>query len=168
MPASEIADILHKLSPDTAKEIFSHIGKDKAQKVKRLSRFADNVAGGLMTVSFHQETADTTISQLLKNLVALHRTPEAIIVASNTGQLEGLVPIKNIVGLDSSLPLNEVMKEPQFVFENANFEEIFRRFTEYNLRILPVVGENMIMRGIIYIDDVLAQIQEEEEKEDAV
>lgn len=168
MPISEIADILHRLSGETVRNIFRLLGQEKSQKVKKLLIYPEDVAGGLMTVKVFKETADKTVAEILEKLSQKKQKPEGIIIVDTNDQVKGIVNAKNFLNASSDSPLKNIMKPAHVVHEDASFSEILKIFAEYNLRILPVVDEHEKLSGVIAIDEVLARIQQEEEKDDTL
>lgn len=165
MHVSEIADILHKMNPFTVKNIMKSLGTEKAHKVKTLSVFADDVAGGLMSLSTHQLKEEETVEKVVAHLKAHKSIPEVNIVVDKDKKLKGVVLTKALMNKDSKAKMKEIMKEPRFVREDTSFTEIMRLFSEYNLRLLPVVDRDMKVVGAIPVDAIIAQIQEAEEEE---
>lgn len=168
MPISEIADILHRLSGETVRNIFRLLGQEKSQKVKKLLIYPEDVAGGLMTVKVFKETADKTVTEVLEKLSQKKQKPEGIIIVDTNDQVKGIVNAKNFLNTSSDTPLKNIMKPAHVVHEDAEFTEILKLFAEYNLRILPVVDEHEKLSGVIAIDEILARIQQEEEKDDTL
>ena len=136
MPISEIADILENLNQGTIKEIFSHIGKEKTQLLHKLSEFTDDVAGGMMDETYFKENPDTTIGETLAHLIKQKEKPESIIIVDEENKLQGLLDLKNLINANPTIPLKEIMDQPQAVSENAGFTEVLEYFAEYNLRLL--------------------------------
>lgn len=165
MPVSEIADIIDELNSETIKEIFTYLGKDKAKKLRKLSQFADDVAGGLMTISFIKSTADTSVGELYAKFIPMRQKPEGVIITTYDDTLVGIVETRNLINVDPTLSLKSVMKEPYAVHQDTIFPDILKLFAEYNLRILPVIDNTDKVIGIITIDAILAEIQEEGEQD---
>lgn len=168
MHVSEIVDVLDQVNPFTSHQILKTLSKEKASQVKKLSIFADDVAGGMMDTHFYKETGDKTLAETLKNVFLTEKKPEGIIVVDAEEKIIGVFPTENLLYLPKDRFLRDVVTQKHFVFEDSSFPRILRYFAEYNLRILPVVSEDKTVIGIISIDNILARIEEEEEREDAV
>jgi magnesium transporter len=168
MHSSVLADVIDKLNPFTSDKIFETLESEKAKKVKKLLIFEDDEAGGLMDFSFFREKGSKTIGETLEILAINEIRPEVIIVIDADDKILGTVPTKTLINRDKETKLQEFIKDTNFVYEDAPFSQILRLFAEYNLRLLPVVDAKQKVIGAITIDHLLAHIQEEEEKEDAV
>ncbi len=121
-----------------------------------------------MTVSYHSESEDTMIDALIAHLREKKRNPEAVLIVGEEGTLGGIVPMKNILNHEGNVQLKDIMIKPIFVYEDAEFSEIFDLFAEYNLRLVPVVDKVGKVIGVIPIDTILTQVKEKEEKESAI
>ncbi len=168
MSVADIVDILKELNPFTSKEIFQNLEQDKVQNVRRLSAYADDVAGGLMDVNFYREKEETTVGETIDFLRLMRRRPEVVIVVNNEDVIQGVIAVRNLFNLDANSSLREVATPAQSVTSDAPFKEILRLFSEYNLRLLPVVDENNKVIGVISVDTVLEQIQRGEEYEEPI
>ncbi len=168
MSVADIVDILKELNPFTSKEIFQNLEQDKIQNVRRLSVYPDNVAGGLMDVNFYREKEDTTVAETIEFLRLMRRRPEVVVVVDNEDTLKGIIAVRNLFNLEPDSSLKDVAISAQSVTSDAPFKEILRTFSEYNLRLLPVVDENDKVIGAISVDTVLEHVQRGEEYEEPI
>ncbi|MCL4352913.1 CBS domain-containing protein [Patescibacteria group bacterium] len=168
MLVSEIADIFYKLTPLRIKEILHLLGPEKAQKVRKLVAFSDDVAGGIMKTSYYQMDSEKTVKETLETLKREGVKPEAIIVVGPENKLVGTLLLKNLVNTEKLALLKDIVTDKKFVYDNTHFSQILRLFAKYNLRVLPVVNDEKKASGIITIDGILAKIEEGEEKNDVL
>ncbi|HSW97498.1 MAG TPA: CBS domain-containing protein, partial [Candidatus Saccharimonadales bacterium] len=157
-----------QVNPFTSHQILTTLSKEKASQVKKLSIFADDVAGGMMDTHFYKESGDKTLAETLKNVLTAEKKPEGIIVVDGEDKVIGVFPTESLLYLSQNTLLKDAVTQKQHVFEDTAFPKILRFFAEYNLRTLPVLSENKKVIGVISIDNILARIEEEEEREDAV
>lgn len=168
MQSSEIADIADDVNPEAFKRIIKLLSKEKAKRVERLMLFPDDVAGGLMQVAFFSVSGDKTIGETLGELSKIKVQPEAIIVINEEGKLLGQVHANELINVNPSTAIQDLITEPFSVHEDDVFSVIFRKFAQYNLRVLPVVDDDDNVIGVISIDAVMRRIEEEEEKDDTL
>lgn len=168
MHVSEIVDVLDQVNPFTSNQIMTTLSKEKASQVKKLSIFADDVAGGMMDTHFYKESGTTTLADVTTRVIATERKPEGIVVVDAEDKIIGTFPTENLLYFAKDMMLKDVVIQKQFVFEDTAFPRILRMFAEYNLRVLPVVSDTKTVIGTISIDNILARVEEEEEKEDIV
>lgn len=164
MRISRVADVLYKLNPFTSGQILTNLGHEEAKTLHRLSFFRDDVAGGLMDISFPQASGEQTIKEALEAFAERNIKPEAIVLINGGGKIVGVAYAKNFFVYDSSTPLKSVVSQKQFVYTDVSFYKILRLFANYNLRILPVVDRERRVVGAINIDSILTRIQEDQEK----
>lgn len=163
MHASELADIINYLNPLRSREIEGALTEEKAQRVKRLLAFADNVAGGLMRSSFITISGETTTKEAIKYLQEERPVPETLVVTGDNRKLIGVISTKDLITMDSLAKMKDVVRDRKFVYTSMPIDEIFDLFTEYNLRSLPVVDKEKNPIGLILIDDLLRAVEEQEQ-----
>lgn len=168
MPLSEIADVIDEVNPQTFKRILKLLGTEKAKRLQKLMLFPDDVAGGLMQVSFYKTTQDKTIGEVLGDLTKLNLRVEAIIITDKEGKLVGQVHAHELINANPHTNIGKLVSEAFCVYEDEQFSSIFRKFSQYNLRALPVVSKDNVVIGVISIDAVMRRIEEEEERDDAL
>ncbi|MCL4415473.1 MAG: hypothetical protein M1365_02040, partial [Actinobacteria bacterium] len=61
MLLSEIADVFYRLNPLRVTQILNELGQEKTTKIEKLSKFSNNVAGGIMDTLYYQINSDLTI-----------------------------------------------------------------------------------------------------------
>jgi len=82
MHLSEIADVFHYLNPLKTKDIKMTLSEDKNNRLAKLLHFSDNVAGGLMNISFLRIDAGKTVKETIKMLLIDKIIPEGIVVTN--------------------------------------------------------------------------------------
>jgi len=168
MHLSEIADIIRDVNPFRSKQILEDLGSDKAKKLQRLLIYADDVAGGLMDPAFVKQNGKKTVGETLAMFVTERIWPETIIIVDDNDSYLGIINSKDFLHTANETQLAHVLSHNYAVTQDTDFTEMFRLFTEYNLRALAVVDKERKVMGVITIDIILSLVSEEEEKEDAV
>jgi sporulation protein YlmC with PRC-barrel domain len=163
MHASELADILNYLNPLRSREIENALTEEKAQRVKRLLAFADNVAGGLMRTSYTIIPGEKTVKEVTKYLLQQENVPETVVIVGDNKKLIGTLNTRELLILDPLAKMKDIVKDKKFAYTFMHIEDIFDLFTEYNLRSLPVVDKEKNPVGLIVIDDLLRAVEEEEQ-----
>lgn len=168
MHAAELADILHYLNPLKNQEIQEALGVEKAQRVKKLLSFSEDTAGGIMHPSFLSFDSEKTIKETLRALSYYEYVPEVVMITNGGGKLIGTVKTKDLIRIDPITLLKDVVNNRQFVYPEKRSNEIFKLFAEYNLRSLPVVDMEKKPIGVIIIDDILKQIEEQNQQNENI
>ncbi len=163
---SELVDVLQYLNPLKIQEIQKALATEKAQKVKKLLTYSDDVAGGLMHPHYFGVNAEKTVKEVTRLLMLHTNPPETIIVTNGNERFVGVAHTKDLFSSDPLASLRDVVKDKKFVHEDVHFATIFKLFAEYNLRSLPVVDKERKPLGIIVIDDLLKAVEEQKERDE--
>jgi len=162
MQTSEIADIFHELNPLRKTEVQNALGIEKSQKIKKVLAFPDDVAGGLMRLSFFAVDKETLAKELVKQLSKRTSIPEAILITNSEERFLGVMYAKDLLRTDSLAKVQDCIAEKKYVYPQTDISDILELFAQYNLRVLPVVDKEKKPIGIITIDDLIREIEEEE------
>ena len=160
MHITEIADLFYKLNPLRIKEILSLLGNEKAQKVEGLLDFGNDTAGGLMNIVYYSVDGDKTVKEVYNELYNQTPKPETILVTNGNSKLVGILYTKDILDCDPLALAKDIVSERKFVYPNVDLNQIIKIFSQYNLRILPVVDNEKKPIGTITVDTVLSKIEE--------
>ncbi len=168
MHLSEIADIFYRINPLRIREILGFLGIEKAKTVEKLLDFGMDTAGGIMTLDYYSTGEDKTVKEVLSELLNLVSKPEAIIVTNGNGKLLGTHYTKDLVNCDQLAILKDIVSDRKFTYANVNFSQILKIFSQYHLRLLPVVDKEKKPIGVITIDAVLGNIEERQEENETI
>lgn len=160
MHITEIADLFYKLNPLRIKEILTLLGNEKAQRVEGLLDFGNDTAGGLMNVIYYSVDGNKTVKEVYNELYNQTPKPETILVTNGNNKLVGILYTKDILDCDSLALAKDIVSERKFVYANVDLNQIIKIFSQYNLRILPVVDKEKKPIGTVTVDTVLSKIEE--------
>jgi Mg/Co/Ni transporter MgtE len=164
MSPDDAADLIADLSPETAATLLELMEPEEAEDVKRLMSYAEETAGGMMTVEPVILGPDATIADALAHVRNPELTPAlaALVYVCRapleppTGRLLGVAHIQRLLreppstlvaaALDDSLsPLRPEM----------SIQEVAAHLATYNLVAAPVVDEENRLLGAVSVDDLL-------------
>ncbi len=168
MRITEIADLFYKLNPLRVREILSLLGNEKAERVEGLLDFGNDTAGGLMNDIYYSVDGDKTIKEVYNELYNQTPKPETILVTNGNNKLVGVLYTKDILDCDSLALVKDVVSERKFVYPNVDLNQIIKIFSQYNLRILPVVDKEKRPIGAVTVDTVLSKIEERTKKDEYI
>ncbi len=160
MRVTEIADLFYKLNPLRIREILSLLGNEKAERVEGLLDFGNDTAGGLMNVIYYSVDGDKTVKEVYNELYNQTPKPETILVTNGNSKLIGVLYTKDILDCDPLALTKDIVSERKFVYPNVDLNQIIKIFSQYNLRILPVVDKEKKPIGAVTVDTVLSKIEE--------
>ncbi|MFM7776578.1 MAG: magnesium transporter MgtE N-terminal domain-containing protein, partial [Actinomycetota bacterium] len=162
MAPDDAADVLKEVEPETAEELLSLM--DDAEDVRRLMKYEDYSAGGMMTTDPVILDIDSTVADAL---AAIRRKELAPAQASQvfvcrapletpTGRLIGVVHLQQLLREPPALNLGLIVDATETALSpEAGLNEVVKNLANYNLIALPVVDEHNRLLGAVTVDDVL-------------
>jgi len=166
MDPAAAADFLAELPDDRSEAILEEMDPEERQDVEELLEFSGNTAAGQMTTDYVALAQDATTAQAI---AALHdfegdiETLTHIFLVDEHEVLRGVVPLVKVLlaAPDSRL---ESLAEGHHVVScdvHASGKKVAELFDKYNLRALPVVDAGKKLVGVIYAEQVIAQLRTE-------
>ena len=158
MPPDEAADVLGDLPEAKAQELINLMEKEEAEDVQELLEHEEDTAGGLMTTEYLAFPPDMTVEEAIKELRLEAQNVETIYylyVLDREEKIIGVLSLKHLILASSQTLLSDIMITPKTLPLDAGRNDVAELISKYNLLAAPVVDENMVMRGIVTVDDVL-------------
>lgn len=181
MNASRAAGLLSELPPDDRIDLVQELPEplsetllraleksdaEAAQEVRELGVYAEDTAGGLMTLDFVALPPDVTVEMAI----------EAVREASAEDEIEtifylyvlygetlvGVVSLRELLLAKPRRTLEEIMTSKVVrLSPHDDQEQVAQVMARYNLSALPVVNEDGHMLGLVTVDDVVDVVIEE-------
>ena len=159
MPPDEAADVLGDLPEAKAQELINLMEKEEADDVQELMEHEDNTAGGLMTTEYLAFPPDMTVEEAIKELRLEAPNVETIYylyIVDQNEHIDGVLSLKNLILAMPNMLLGDIMKSPaKTISQDAKQKDVAEFISKYNLLAAPVVDDDMVMRGIVTVDDVV-------------
>jgi magnesium transporter len=169
MDPDDAADVVESLSEPEASQILVRMDPEEAAEIRRLSDFAPDSAGGIMTPEFVAVTADATADtaiSAIRGLVGQAETVDYVYVVDGERRLIGVLSLYRLMLSPGETPVTELIAPTTVrVRASADRETAANLLTERNLLAIPVVDDDDHLLGIITQDDV-ADVLEAEATED--
>ncbi len=164
-PPDEMVDTLSALPREIRNRILRYFPKKEVEEIKRLLRHPSDTAGGLMTTEALTLPAETTVRDAMEYIRKKGRDFETIYytyVVGENQELVGVLSLRDIFLADLDSKLKDIMN-PDVISVPAGMdqEKVARITADYDLTVIPVVGENRRLIGIITVDDIIDVIEEE-------
>lgn len=165
MSSDDIADMVADLDQPEVDRILELMNREEAEEVQELLEFREDSAGGLMTsefISIHEgDTAQDTIEKL-RELSPDAETTYYLYVVDDAERLVGVVSLRELIVAQPNTPIGAIMNRKVLAVNvDMDQEEVARVVTKYHLLAVPVADHDMVLRGIITVDDVIDVIHEE-------
>ena len=162
MSQSEAADLLGDLPEETAEEILREMEQDVADDMKELLAHVEDVSGGMMTTSVLSFSPSTTVQEVFAALRESAENTDFIYylyIVNENNHLAGVVSLRELFAAPSESRLIEIMHERVVtVHIDDTKENIADIFSKYGVIALPVVDDDMEMRGAIIFKNLLEAV----------
>lgn len=164
MAPDDAADVLKEVDTETAEELLNMMEETDAEDVRRLMKYEDYSAGGMMTTDPVILDVDATVADAL---AAVRKKELAPALASQvfvcrapletpTGRLIGVVHLQQLLREPPALSLGLIVDTIATALSpEAGLNEVVKNLANYNLIALPVVDEHDRLLGAVTVDDVL-------------
>lgn len=164
MEPDDAADLLSELPPEQAEALLKRMEPDEAEDLRRLLRYDDYSAGGMMTPEPIVLAPDATVADALAQVrnedvspslasqVYVTRPP----METPTGKYLGVCHFQRLLREPPGTLVSAVLDSNLSpVRPDAPLSEVTRTFAAYNLAALPVVDEDGRLLGAVTVDDVI-------------
>ncbi|MEO5924541.1 MAG: CBS domain-containing protein [Bryobacteraceae bacterium] len=163
MSADRAADVLADLDEKASEDILDEMEHDDQEEVRELLEFEDDSAGGMMVTEYVALSNSATVAEAITALRALEDLPEnlsTIFLIDGEEQLQASVSVARLFLHEGTTPLMDLVSEKKrAVSVNETQDRVLEIFDKYNLRDLPVVGEDGKLAGVIHVDDVVTVLR---------
>ena len=164
MAPDDAADVLKEVDTEVAEELLEMMEETDAEDLRRLMKYEDYSAGGMMTTDPVILDVNATVADAL---AAVRRKELAPALASQvfvwrapletpTGRLVGVVHLQKLLREPPALNLGLIIDSTETALSpEASLNEVVKYLANYNLIALPVVDEHNRLLGAVTVDDVL-------------
>lgn len=176
IPSDDLIAVLEMVDPDDATDLLQLLGPHKRQKtlerlsydlkedVSKLLEFDPDTAAGLMNVDYILVDTDSSIIDVAKKF-KLHekrtgRLP--VILATKNEHLAGFLPGHELGFGRNNEKIAKYIKKIPTIQQSASHEEVLEIFRSHPHNKVVVLDDSGNVSGIIYSDDVLHLMQEQE------
>ncbi len=162
MAPDEAADVLSELPGDTRAELVEAMERPEAREVEELLAYPADSVGGLMTPDriqlYPEQTVADAVAEIRRREEEVPLVYEVFVV-DEAGLLKGLVTLKDLILGEAATPLSQLLREaPAAVKAEDGIRDVARAASKYNLISVPVVDDLGALRGIVTVDDILAEV----------
>ncbi|GIW98463.1 MAG: magnesium transporter MgtE [Pirellulaceae bacterium] len=160
LPSDLQADVVGELEEDEAAAVLEHLEREEAERVRRLSAYSDEEAGGLMITEVLKYPADWTVGQVVDDFLSnsqLYRDYQVqyTYVCDEQGRLIGVLRLRDLLLSDRNTPLRQIMiPDPIAVSHHMTLDELYEFFQEHSFLGVPVVDDNGVLLGVVQRGDV--------------
>ena len=181
MPPESIAEIASEMSSDNRADLFSllppamgeqlfealqKVDPEAAQEVRDIEKWPDTSAGHLMTTDFVAVSPRMHVWEAMEIVRKRARERDEFVYtvySIDQNRLGGVASLRDLIVATPEQQIAEVMRTNVIsVPPTMDQEEVARRMAKYDLNVIPVVGEDDRLLGIITIDDIIDVLVQEQ------
>ncbi|ATG97633.1 magnesium transporter [Mesoplasma lactucae] len=165
MYSDDLVDLIDELPKTTVKKILNVTTKEKRKELNNILQHEEETAGGMMSVNFLKLQKDLSVGEAIQKVKEVHNQLESVdnlFIIDQFETLVGEVKLKELLFNDDAKKLQDIM-DTSIVYApiDTDQEEVANMFKRYDINVLPVIGEDNKMAGVITIDDVVDVIDRE-------
>src|SRR3989338_241184 len=176
MPWEAALELVKKLQPDDAADLFGKLSSEKAQRfltslepaqknqISKLLAYDKNTAGGIMNSNVFSLSQTATVQEAIEAVRTQTQAPMIfyLYIIDEQKHLVGIVSLRQLILSQPSAALKDVMSmNVSAILANQSQAEVAQLMTRHNFLAAPVVDEEKKLLGVITVDDVMGVIQEE-------
>lgn len=177
VPDQELVSLIHMVDPDEATDMLQLLSAKRREKILQmvstelkdslstLLAFDAETAAGLMTLDYIQVSPEDTIVEVAKKFKSHEKAtgrPPVILVMKEDGKLAGFLPGHELGFSRTTEKIGKYIKRMPSVSYAATHDEVVHIFHTYPHSKVAVKNDAGNVIGIIYSDDVLNLLQEQE------
>jgi magnesium transporter len=163
MDPGAAADVLAELSQEESEKILEEMEPEERQDVEELLEFSGDSAAGEMTTDYisvsqsaHVEDAVGALQGFAGDLETLTH----IFLVDDQEVLRGVVPLVKVLLASRDIALAGLTDDHIVSCDiRASGKKVAELFDKYNLRALPVLDADKKLAGVIYAEQVIAQLR---------
>jgi magnesium transporter len=170
MDSDDQADVLGEMTEQDAEAILNEMAPEEAKDARRLMKYEDDEAGGLMMTEVFAFEEDVTVGEVLQNLTDAGESGEnenvsEIYVISRWKRLIGVVRLNEIVLSGRNTAIADLVTPSSFVTPETKLDELERMFNRNEMSTFPVINPHARVIGIVTRDAVAEALNERAEEE---
>jgi magnesium transporter len=159
MPTDEVADLLDEMQEDKAEELLNEMESETSDEIRELMDYPESEVGSIMSTNFISFNENLTVMETLEELRSLKPESDSIYylyVLDDKGKLIATVSLRDIVVSNQELSLRQIMKTKViYIYDDDNINSLAELISKYSLLAIPVVDRELVMLGMVIIDDVV-------------
>lgn len=163
MDPAAAADFLAELPDERSEAILEEMDPEERQDVQDLLEYSDNTAAGEMTKDYIALGTEAKVDEAVAALNDFEGDLETlthVFLLDEQEVLRGVVPLVKVLLAPRGSKLSDLADGHIVSCDiHESGRKVAELFDKYNLRALPVVDEEKKLAGVIYAEQVIAQLR---------
>lgn len=160
----DATDVLQLFNKKTQEKLLTRLSQEIQDQISLLLKFDRETAGGLMTLNYIQVDVDDIISntaeKFKKHEKRTGKPPEIIVL--DKGKVIGYIPGYELGFANSTEKVKKYVRPIKRIHYKASNKKVIEKIRNSPHKKLAVFDDNSNIIGIIYTDDVLKLLKEQE------
>jgi magnesium transporter len=165
MYTDDVVDVLNELDQDDRNSFLELMDEETKEEITELLGYEKYTAGSIMTTEYVSIQENSTVRSAMN--VLRQEAPDAetiyyVFVVDESHRLTGVLSLRDLIVADEDAFIRDIMSD-RVVYAKVtdDQEKIAQIFKDYNFLAFPVVDDNLVLKGIITVDDIIDVIDEE-------
>ena len=165
MYTDDVVDVLNELDQDDRNSFLELMDEETKEEITELLGYEKYTAGSIMTTEYVSIQENSTVRSAMN--VLRQEAPDAetiyyVFVVDESHRLTGVLSLRDLIVADEDAFIRDIMSD-RVVYAKVtdDQEKIAQIFKDYNFLAFPVVDDNLVLQGIITVDDIIDVIDEE-------
>lgn len=164
--SDDAVDILNEQPIQVREEVVALIkNKEKANHIRELLHYEEDVAGGLMQKELVKANLNWTVRQCIEEIRRQSKKVQhvfSVYVVDDNDRLLGIVSLKKMLLSEDDTLIADIYEHDILSIESyRDAQEVAQMMERYDLEAIPVVNVHGKLLGRITIDDIVDVIKEE-------
>ncbi|MBW3596251.1 MAG: magnesium transporter [Planctomycetes bacterium] len=155
LPSNEQADLIADLERSGAEAILAEMDPAEAADARTLSRYADDVAGGLMVTEFLRYREDATVGEVVEDMrdrADEYRDYDVqyAYVCDRDDRLTGVLRLRDLLLAPRSRPIADLMiRRPESVRDDTSLDDLADFFDRHHYLGVPAADKDGRLVGVV-------------------
>lgn len=159
MTSDEQADFLDEMDDESAEAIMTEMDEEEADNIRQLIEYGSDTAGGLMITEFLAYEETMTVEQVVKDLSdhaeKYQKFNLQYIYVTKKNRFVGVLNMRSLLLSKPKTLLSKiVLGNALTVNEYNTVDELVTFFNEHDFHGVPVVNQNIELKGVVLRDDL--------------
>lgn len=163
LPTSDIAKLIENLPQEIKIGILDKLKDEEKEKIQKILKEGEDLITSIVREDFISMEEDMTVEESLEKIKEIPNETEVIYIyiTDSKNRLVGVISLKDLIKSPQNAMLKDIMtRDVIAVKENQTKMEAIDFVKRYDLYVLPVVDDEDLLKGVIYIEDVIDVISE--------
>ncbi len=159
MTSDDQADFLLEMKEEDAEAIMDNMDDADAENLRNLILYDSETAGGLMVTEFlafeESESVENLVGDLRENAEQYKKYHLQYIYMVSNGKFGGVLSMRDLLLSKPKTKLREIaITNALVVNDQATLEELIKFFDVHNYYGVPVVNDDMVLKGVVLREDI--------------